>query len=798
MADAIVTLSGRQSFVISGAEAAVAAKNAAETAAALAGQYANANTDADIPGAPTGERGALYWTGRADAIANSNTNADVPGFAAGHRGGLFWATLARNLANSATDADITGAGAGERSALFWATFARTMSNSLTDADIPNAGAGERSARFWANQALGVLSNASFVTVSTDLNLGASSKIGIVSTNIASVNTVAGSIANVNSVAGNATNINTVAANITSINALAPQATNIGILAPYASNLAGLADTTAAIPQIGRDNQERVEADPTGNPLRWLTRDRRAVTDIAPAVAGIDTSGQRLAYVNAGDIDVIGGAGGTVTIPGTANWTGGPTLAPQLAGLVDGRSVLTVNRPFTQSRSAVMVGPTGAIVPLPDPNVAHIIMTDGQSLSHGELGRWFTSTSIWATPTLPRNVWMLKRTGALSDVRCGRSLNWIGANTTVTAAELVGLIPAGPRLWPAAGWQSTNTGETIGERFAKIYSDRLFAETGRRPFVVLVSLGLGAVSIDDMQKTGAANIPANAITKYAQDNIILTKLRDILVAQGMRGVVVAALRKHGETSAADAAYATKATQHINDRNADIRSIFGQAGNPIWLEHVHSSYGSGNNVNSVLGILSMHDAGTLHISGCDYPLLGNQGFAVTGVVTPPNWDYVHGSARGYALIGEAMADQFWQVFAFNRRRKITRLLSAVASGATITCTFDSPSGAIEAVASPGWTDPGNLGLTYTDSGGSVPTISSTSVSGATVTLTMSASVAGRAGRTVSYALNYSGTTGFSPTTKPRGMIRDPVSLGTSEVDGLPEYAWAVPARVSVTGA
>lgn len=66
-------------------------------AATLAGQYANANTDADIPGAPAGDRGALYWAGRANAIANTATDTDVPGFAAGNRGARHWALLAQSL-----------------------------------------------------------------------------------------------------------------------------------------------------------------------------------------------------------------------------------------------------------------------------------------------------------------------------------------------------------------------------------------------------------------------------------------------------------------------------------------------------------------------------------------------------------------------------------------------------------------------------------------------------------------------------------------------------------------------------
>lgn len=85
---------GGQTMQIAVGENTRAAQRAAATAtekATLAGQYANASTDADIPGAPSGERGALYWAQRADAIANADTDADVPGFATGQRGAKYWA-----------------------------------------------------------------------------------------------------------------------------------------------------------------------------------------------------------------------------------------------------------------------------------------------------------------------------------------------------------------------------------------------------------------------------------------------------------------------------------------------------------------------------------------------------------------------------------------------------------------------------------------------------------------------------------------------------------------------------------
>lgn len=87
----------------------------AEAAADLAGQYANASTDADIPGAPTGERGALYWAQRSAAIANADTDADVPGFAAGQRGAKYWAddAEARGAAQVALAADEADRAAAE-------------------------------------------------------------------------------------------------------------------------------------------------------------------------------------------------------------------------------------------------------------------------------------------------------------------------------------------------------------------------------------------------------------------------------------------------------------------------------------------------------------------------------------------------------------------------------------------------------------------------------------------------------------------------------------------------------------
>lgn len=56
----------------------------------LAGRYANAVGDVDIPGAPAGERSSYYFAGLSGAIANADTDADVPGFPAGYRGARFW------------------------------------------------------------------------------------------------------------------------------------------------------------------------------------------------------------------------------------------------------------------------------------------------------------------------------------------------------------------------------------------------------------------------------------------------------------------------------------------------------------------------------------------------------------------------------------------------------------------------------------------------------------------------------------------------------------------------------------
>ncbi|UXO93936.1 tail spike protein [Pseudanabaena phage Pan3] len=590
----------------------------------------------------------------------------------------------------------------------------------------------------------------------------------------------------------------VSAALTDIGLVADGIADVELVADNIASISSLADTSAPVPQIGLDNQERIETDAAGAILRSITRDGRAVNTIPLGVSGLDTSGQRLAYVTGGDISVIGGSGAAVTVPGVANWTGGPTLSPQLAGIVDGRSVLTINRPFAQAQQAVMVGNDGALAPLPDPDLVHILLADGQSLSIGTNGRWFSTTQMHATPVLPRNIWMLQRSG-VSDVRVGRQSDWNAGNSTqVTAEQILGFIPAGPRPLPNVIWSSVIFSESILERAAKIYSDRVFAATGRRPHVLIIAIGVGGISIDNMQKTGAATIPNTTTTKYDQDLVILNRVKALLDAQGKRGVVVGVLRKHGETSSADTAYATKATTQINDLNTDIKSIFGQAGNPIWIEHVQSSHNAAG-IESNKALLAMHLAGTLHLAGPDYQLLGRQGFQVTGVTTPPNPDFVHPTARGYAIIAEEMIDQLWQVLAFNRRRLVTRASAAAASGSTIDVTFTSHSGAIEAVASPGWTDPGNLGFTYTDSGGSVPTITGASVlNPTTVRLTMSASVAGRSNRLVRYALNSTAVSGFTATNKPRGMIRDTTSLGTSEVDSETRWAWAVPAEVSVTGA
>ncbi|MFN3456926.1 MAG: hypothetical protein ACK4Z8_05045 [Novosphingobium sp.] len=120
----------------------------AEEAAALSGQYANANTDADISGAAPGDRGAKYWAGRSAAIANADTDADVPGFAAGQRGSKYWSTVSSGHRLRASNtvpfttwaalAAATGMSAGDKAQVL-AADTGTHTDPVVGGTVDNAG-----------------------------------------------------------------------------------------------------------------------------------------------------------------------------------------------------------------------------------------------------------------------------------------------------------------------------------------------------------------------------------------------------------------------------------------------------------------------------------------------------------------------------------------------------------------------------------------------------------------------------------------------------------------------------------
>lgn len=565
-------------------------------------------------------------------------------------------------------------------------------------------------------------------------------------------------------------------------------------------------TRTPYPDYGIETTRLPELQQDGNLRSWVTFDGRARTARRAATEGIDFDVGAAPFVETnGNITVIQPNGQTAAGPvATPNWSGGAALRYQPVGLASGVPVITFNRPLIGSATEAMMGRDGMLALAHDPDLCHILIADGQSLSTGTNGKFFDANTLFATPSamLP-NVCMPMRNAGQSDVRMGRQADWSGtkADTAIDPASIVGFMPAGPRLLQEGPWNSGGAvfGETILERAAKVYSDAVFAVTKRRPMVLILTLGYGGIAIDNLLSTGA-NMPGTSTTKRANDDLVLARIAALLAAQGKRGVVVGVLRKHGETSSADAAYQAKATQHITETNASIRTAFAQQFNPPWIEHVTSAIANDatqatNFHASCRAIAAMHAAGTLHIAGADYAFIGRQAYAVTGIATPPNPDYVHKTARGYALAGEAMARQLLSVLGFNRRnRGALRLTGVTRVSATVyDLAFSNDDGAvaIELDGAPGFTAPANAGVTYFDTQASPPAISSVAVNSGALRVTMASSIDGRTGRYFAVAENgpSSGST-FSGNNNQRSTVRDPTPLYTSEVDSSAVYARAVP--------
>ncbi len=570
------------------------------------------------------------------------------------------------------------------------------------------------------------------------------------------------------------------------------------------------DTTAPYPVLGLNDYLDPVVQQDTNLLSWTTPDGRERRVRRDAVEGVDFDAAVVPFVeDNGDLTAVIPGAASVTIPAEPNWPNGDTLRFSPAGIVGGVPLVGLSRPGIAIRSAVALGRTGMMALAHDPDLVHILIADGQSLSTGTNGKWFTSSALYATTQAElaaRNIWMPMLAGA-SDIRMGKQADWdAGTGAAIDPDSIVGLMPAGPRLLPNIGWTSAIFGESILERAAKVYSDGVFAATGRRPMILIFTVGFGGISIENLLSTGANMPGGGGVNKRTNDNAVFARIATILEGMNKDGIVVGVLRKHGESSSSTADYKTKAAQHIAETNAGIKAAFGQVFDPVWIEHVTSATandptGAVNYHRSTRALAEMHAVdGSLHIAGPDYIFTGRQAFAVTGVPTPPNPDYVHMTARGYALTGESMAKQLLSVYGFNRRHPVLWLSSVTrVSGTVFDLGFSTDDGAatIEIDGSPSFNAPANAGVTYLDtSGGTLPTVSSVAVSSGKVRVTMNTSIDARAGRLFAVAENGPASgVAHSATAKGRSTIRvDGDPIYTSEVDATAVHAYSIPSALA----
>lgn len=562
------------------------------------------------------------------------------------------------------------------------------------------------------------------------------------------------------------------------------------------------DKFASYPRLNLENAADPVVQADGQVQSSQTRDGRELRVRPDAMEGVDRGSRYAAFVQPGTGNLIVGdmtSGASITIPRVASWAGGPTLDYQLAGWAGGLPLIATSRALKGPMSLMMAS-TAGMAPAFDPKVMYITFTVGQSTGADTNGKHFDATHLYAPMTMPPAVFMPQRNGH-SDLRCARYSDWdSGLSVPTDPTTITGIMPFGPRPLPNNTWTSQVFGDGMLSRILKVLSDRFHAVHGRRQPMLGASLAFGGISNLNRSKTGAANIPGYSITAYANNLQIMTAIRDRIVAAGYTPVVLMVFDAHGETGAADTNYAAVEAQYQTDLNADIRSIFGQAGDPIWVEAGITSAVSVNEVESLKGIRANHNNGKILIASVDYELLADQGFEVAGWPKPPNPDYVHLANRGYHRRGESAGHVGADMLCLNRTAKMTQPVPGAAltniGGNVWRWPFESESGTIEIAAAPGFDVPAHAGVTYRDSGGGALINSVALAPGGTgLDITMSTDVSARLGREWRIAMNGKGEgQSHGATAKCRSPVRDPVSPGVSEATGATRWRHTLPAHAN----
>lgn len=519
-----------------------------------------------------------------------------------------------------------------------------------------------------------------------------------------------------------------------------------------------------------------------------------------------TNPGRMPYISAGNLFFTG----TVNkiAGGPANWAGGPSQV-FLHAIVEGARVRTAVQRGSGTATSWYYDSNGN-AGFYDPTAVVVFVANGQSLSCGTRGRGFVTQ-------IPRSSRVRMALGAnRSDIRCGQWPEIGSANfAPVNPTAIVGDIMAHPQLTPI---DASNFGETTLEREAKVISDAWFAVTGRRQEILIDSWGVGTATIDQLAKGAAAPSPwtPNPANVYAMTkpdgtafsiqwdaNIYNNQLAraarhvELWAAKGRRVIFMGIDFTQGESGSTDAAWDTKLATLVSDMNADLKAISGQTVDPVWTMVQPTAVASTTGYQaSQLAAIRAHDAGVAHLVKAQYPELGRNGYAPDpfGFAL----EYVHKLAPGYAINGEQSGRAKLSIFSQNRRPAILRPLSVAAvagsGGTQWDVTFEVPVAPIVLDDSPGFAVPANYGATYEGSGAAV-SISGVAVQASNMLrITTASDISARTARKFRFGMNGPPiNTQPTATTMARTAIRDSAAT-VSEVDGQINRNWCLHSEVA----
>lgn len=394
------------------------------------------------------------------------------------------------------------------------------------------------------------------------------------------------------------------------------------------------------------------------------------------------------------------------------------------------------------RNSEMFVPYGAAL-------AMIVVLWGQSLAAGSNG----VPPNWTNPH-PDYI-LMPDVGAASDVRLGLTVS-SGVADVLAPGAIAGLRAMESR----SGVESVTYGQTPVESLCGAIHGDVVQRLGFAPRLIGMSVGVGGLGITDLKKGTQA---------YANFLTAMNDTKAAALGRAWRSYLPALDIRHGETDAASTTYAADMIALRNDVNADVKPIFGQKADILFIMAQSSSFANSSNGNAAKAMLD------LHVTQPDGFVLSHPSymldFDINVIGDSGDNDEVHLSTLGYLLDGEYRYKARRATLFGRGRWEPLRPLSVVRSGANIDITFLVPVQPLVLDTTTISERSGTMkGFQYTDDG-TPPAISSVTVTSPTTVRVVLASTPSGANKKIRYAMNgHDATSPRVASERPRGNLRD----------------------------